>query len=63
MSGYLRLLQQDSEGLTPRQRKMLDEAGRACGRVLALLQEISEFATLEGSDPAAASMSVPVFTW
>jgi signal transduction histidine kinase len=61
MSGYLRLLQQDSDGFTPRQRRMMDEAGRACGRVLALLQEISEFATLEGSDPAAASMSVPVF--
>ena len=61
VSGYLRLLQQDSDGLTPRQRRMLDEAGRACGRVLALLQEISELASLEGTDPAAASKRVPVF--
>ena len=46
VSGYLRLLQQDSDGLSARQRRMVDEAGRACGRMRMLLQEIGELASL-----------------
>ena len=61
VSGYLRLLQQDSDGLTPRQIKMVDEASRACARALHLLQEIGELATLEGSEPVCAPAGVQVF--
>jgi len=61
VSGYLRMLQQDADGLTERQRRMTDEAARACARVLRLLQEIGELTTLEGSEPARAPMGVRVF--
>jgi signal transduction histidine kinase len=61
VSGYLRLLQQDSDGLSARQRKMVDEAGRACGRMLALLQEIGELASLESMAPVPAPMGVQIF--
>jgi signal transduction histidine kinase len=61
VSGYLRLLQQDADGLTERQRRMTDEAARACARMLRLLQEIGELTTLEGSEPARAPMGVRVF--
>jgi signal transduction histidine kinase len=61
VSGYLRLLQQDSDGLSARQRKMVDDAGRACGRMLALLQEIGELASLERMTPVPAPMGVQVF--
>lgn len=61
VSGYLRLLQQESDGLSPRQRKMVDEAGRACGRMLGLLQEMGELASLEGTDPVPSPRGVQVF--
>jgi signal transduction histidine kinase len=61
VSGYLRLLQQDADGLTERQRRMTDEAARACTRMLRLIQEIGELTTLEGSEPARAPMGVRVF--
>jgi signal transduction histidine kinase len=59
--GYLRLLQQDADGLTPRQRRMADEAGRACGRMLRILQEVGELASVEGAAPSPAPAGVEVF--
>jgi signal transduction histidine kinase len=61
VSGYLRLLQQDADGLTERQRRMTDEAGRACARMLRLIQEIGELANLEANEPVRASTDVAVF--
>jgi signal transduction histidine kinase len=61
VSGYLRLLQQDSDGLSARQRRMVDEAGRACGRMLVLLQEIGELASLEGTVLVPSPTAVQVF--
>jgi K+-sensing histidine kinase KdpD len=61
VSGYLRLLQQDSDGLSARQRRMVDESGRACGRMLMLLQEIGEFASLEGAALVPSPTAVQVF--
>jgi signal transduction histidine kinase len=62
VSGYLRLLQQDADGLNPRQHRMIDEAGRACSRMLRLLQEIGELSSVESSAPARAPLGVPVFS-
>jgi len=61
VSGYLRLLQQDSDGLSARQRRMVDEAGRACGRMLTLLQEIGELASVEGTVPVPSPAAAQVF--
>jgi signal transduction histidine kinase len=61
VAGYLRLLQQDSDGLSARQLRMVDEAARACGRMLVLLQEIGELASLEGSAVVPAPAAVRVF--
>jgi signal transduction histidine kinase len=62
VSGYLRmLLQGDLSGLTDHQRRMLEQAGVGCGRVLRLIQELGDLAALESSDPVRA-LGVPVFT-
>jgi signal transduction histidine kinase len=62
VSGYLRmLLQRDVERLSDQQRRMLDEAGRACGRVLRLIQEVGDLASLEASYPVRSPSGVPVF--
>jgi signal transduction histidine kinase len=62
VSGYLRmLLQRDVERLSDQQRRMLDEAGRACGRVLRLIQEVGDLASLEGSCPVRSPSGVAVF--
>lgn len=62
VSGYLRLLQQDADGLSERQRRMVDEAGRACSRMLRLLLEIGELASVESSAPSQAPLGVPIFS-
>jgi signal transduction histidine kinase len=61
VSGYLRFLQHDANGLSSRQRQMVDQAGRACGRLLELLQEIGELTAVESGAPMPAPMGVAVF--
>ena len=47
VAGYLRMLLKEQGGpLTDRQRKMLEEAERSCGRMGALVEEMSEFGKL-----------------
>jgi len=56
-AGYLRMLLREQAGpLSDHQRKMLDEAERACGRVNALIAEMSELGKLEAGEltPPAA---------
>ena len=61
VSGYLRmLLQDDLAALTDRQRRMLEQAGVSCGRMLRLIQELGDLTALESSDPVRAS-GVQVF--
>src|SRR5688572_24618076 len=53
VSGYLRMLLREQGGpLTDKQRKMLEEAERSCGRLGALVAEMSEFGKLEGGELA-----------
>ena len=47
VGGYLRMLQRDAEGLSERQRKMIDEAERSCQRLVAMIAELSEIQKLD----------------
>jgi K+-sensing histidine kinase KdpD len=49
VSGYIRMLLKDRSGtLNDQQRHMLVEAEKSCGRLSALLAEVSELSNLEG---------------
>jgi signal transduction histidine kinase len=51
VSGYLRMLLREQAGpLTEKQKKMLEEADRSCGRLGTLVAEMSEFGKLEGRE-------------
>jgi signal transduction histidine kinase len=55
VAGYLRMLLKEQGGpLTEKQRKMLEEAERSCGRIGALVGEMSEFGKLESQEVALA---------
>ena len=55
VAGYLRMLLREQAGpLTEKQKKMLEEADRSCGRLGALVAEMSEFGKLEGGEVAFA---------
>lgn len=48
VSGYIRMLLKDRAGaLTDQQRRLLEEAEKSCGRLSALLAEVSDLSTLE----------------
>lgn len=49
VSGYLRMLQRDiDQPLSGRQRKMVEEADKACGRIVALIGELSDISKIDG---------------
>ena len=55
VAGYLRMLLREQAGpLSDKQKKMLEEADRSCGRLGALVAEMSEFGKLEGGEVALA---------
>src|SRR5687767_363977 len=55
VGGYLRMLLREQGGpLTEKQRKMLEEAERSCGRLGTLVAEMSELGKLEGREVALA---------
>src|SRR5215216_496561 len=55
VAGYLRMLLREQAGpLTVKQKKMLEEADRSCGRLSAIVAEMSEFGKLEASELALA---------
>jgi len=58
-AGYLRMLLREQAGpLNERQRKMLEEAERSCGRINALITEISELGKL-----TAGELTLPTVTF
>lgn len=58
-AGYLRMLLREQAGpVNERQRKMLEEAERSCGRITALITELSELAKL-----AAGELTPPAVTF
>jgi signal transduction histidine kinase len=62
VSGYLRMLQRDDhEPLTPRQRKMIDEAANSCARLAAIVEELSEVGKLDDGRVRLARQPLDVF--
>ena len=47
VGGYLRMLQRDSDGLSERHRKMIDEAEKSCARLVGLISELSDIGKLD----------------
>jgi len=49
VSGYIRMLLKERAGaITDQQRRLLEEAEKSCGRLAALVAEVSELSNLEG---------------
>src|ERR1044072_877439 len=63
VSGYLRMLQRDSDPtLSERQRKMVDEAGKSCARIIAIVDELSDIGKLDGGLISLAKQPLDLFT-
>jgi|KBSMisStandDraft_5_1062788.scaffolds.fasta_scaffold147401_2 signal transduction histidine kinase len=63
VGGYLRMLQRDSESpLTERQLKMVDEAFKACTRLVALVAELSEVGKLDNNSAPVKTETFDLFT-
>jgi signal transduction histidine kinase len=63
VSGYLRMLQKDKDlTLSDRQRKMIDEAEKSCGRLAELIQEMSDIGKLDAGIIALAREPLDIFT-
>jgi signal transduction histidine kinase len=61
VGGYLRMLLKEQAGpLTERQRKMLEEADRACARLSGLVAEMSDLGRLEARELALARQDIEV---
>ncbi len=58
-AGYIRMLLKEQAGpLSERQRKLLDEAEKSCGKLAALVADMSELAKLDAGEIAFARQSV-----
>src|SRR5436305_13657903 len=57
VAGYLRMLKSAS-GMPPREQKMIDEANRSCGRLMHIVQELSDLAELENQELKLAPLSI-----
>lgn len=59
VGGYLRMLLKEQGGpLTEKQKKMLEEAERSCGRIVALVSEMSDLGKIESGDIPIATQDV-----
>lgn len=47
VGGYLRMLIRDTEGMTARQQKMVEEAEKSCARMVAIIGEMSDVGKLD----------------
>lgn len=62
VGGYLRMLQRDQDPpLSERQRHMVDEAARSCGRLVELVAELSELGKLDSTTATGASLPFDFF--
>ena len=61
VAGYIRMLLKDRAGaLTDQQRRLLEEAEKSCGRLSALLAEVSELSNLEAGTAPMNKASIDV---
>src|SRR5437763_8769155 len=58
VAGYLRMLKTSASDLTSREQKMIDEANRSCGRLMHIVQELSDLGELENQELACAPLSI-----
>lgn len=61
VGGYLRMLQKETGGMNERQRKMIDEAEKSCGRLVALIAELSDVGKLDSGAVGLARQRCDVF--
>jgi signal transduction histidine kinase len=61
VSGYLRMLQREPDNLTERQRHIVDEAEKACTRLVSLIGELSEVAKLDAGQASFKRESFDLF--
>jgi signal transduction histidine kinase len=62
IGGYLRMLLRETDpALGERQHKMVEEAEKSCGRIVALLGELSEIAKLDAGTAAVTERSFDLF--
>jgi two-component system sensor histidine kinase ArlS len=62
VAGYLRMLQRDDGApLTERQQKMVSEAEKSCGRIVALISEMSDLAKLDAGTAAVNEQHFDLF--
>jgi two-component system, OmpR family, sensor kinase len=62
VGGYLRMLQRDTDPLTERQRKMIDEAAKSCARLVELVAELSDVGKLDSGLAKMAQQPVDFFS-
>ncbi len=59
-AGYIRMLLKEQAGpLSERQRKLLDEAEKSCGKLAALVADMSELAKFEAGEIALSRLADP----
>jgi signal transduction histidine kinase len=58
VSGYLRMLRSSSPELPAREQKMIDEANRSCGRLMHIVQELSDLGELENQELKREPLSI-----
>jgi len=58
VAGYLRMLKSSASGMPPREQKMIDEANRSCGRLMHIVQELSDLGELENQELKRAPLSI-----
>ena len=61
VGGYLHMLRNADPPLGDSQRKMVEEAEKACARMVALIAELSEIAKLDANTAAVADASFDLF--
>ena len=62
VGGYLRMLQKDTDALSDRQRKMIDEAEKSCARLVAIVSELSDVGKLDAGIIKLARQPIDAFT-
>lgn len=63
VAGYIRMLLKNRAGaITDQQRKLLEEAEKSCGRLSALVAEMSDLSNLEGGTATLATFSIDLRT-
>src|SRR3954462_15572754 len=61
VSGYLRMLRAPAASEPTREQKMIEEANKSCGRLMHIVQELSDFGELSSSAQDLPLVRLPIF--